>query len=183
MLPENALEGKPQAERGATRRRIEGIALPLVAPIAERLEDIGGGEILRLGRGGGALQDWRVDDVPHLDDPRAGADLHQRHRAGCFACRLVDYGIGERVGDRGTLVQPAVEFGLAREGAIAHVGPERVMVAKRPPQRGAMGGGVELFEPCEAPRERRRARSEGGPGVEFGAERLVGHGRPSLCAG
>src|SRR5712691_6326574 len=48
MVAENTLERKAEPQCRATRRRIEGIAFPLVAAIAERLEDISRQEILRL---------------------------------------------------------------------------------------------------------------------------------------
>src|SRR5580693_3088585 len=55
VLPENSFESEAEALRGATRRRVEGVALPLVAAIAERLEDVTREQILRLGRAGRPL--------------------------------------------------------------------------------------------------------------------------------
>ena len=50
MLAKNPLECEAEALGGATRRRVERVALPLVAAIAELVEDITREQILRLGR-------------------------------------------------------------------------------------------------------------------------------------
>src|ERR1700678_629913 len=69
VLAKDSLESEAEALRGATRRRVEGVALPLVAAIAERLEDVTREQILRLGRAGRPLHRRRVQDVADLGDP------------------------------------------------------------------------------------------------------------------
>ena len=49
MLAERAFIYETVAQRGTARGGIEGIAFPLIAPVAERFESIFGEQILRLG--------------------------------------------------------------------------------------------------------------------------------------
>src|SRR5215469_7197452 len=57
---QNALEHESIAHGGPTRGCVERIALPFVAPIAERLEDVAREQILRLGSKRRALQRRRI---------------------------------------------------------------------------------------------------------------------------
>src|SRR3954463_11923868 len=65
-LPEDALVREAKPLRGAARRGIEGVALPLVAPVAERERALHH-QVHRLGRGDGPLQFRRVVDVADFD--------------------------------------------------------------------------------------------------------------------
>src|SRR5262245_55287060 len=56
VLAEHALEHETVACRRAARRRVEGVAFPFVAAVAERLERVAGDEVLRLGAERRALQ-------------------------------------------------------------------------------------------------------------------------------
>ena len=55
-LAEHALIGEAQALRRGARRRVQRVAFPLVAAIAELVEDPAHHQVHRLGRGRGALQ-------------------------------------------------------------------------------------------------------------------------------
>ena len=67
VLAQDAFEREAEAQRRAARRRVERVAFPFVAPIAERLEHIARQQILRLGGERRALQGRRIDDVADLD--------------------------------------------------------------------------------------------------------------------
>ena len=56
VVAEDALESQAQAQGSPARCGVEGIAFPLIAAIAERLERVARQQILRLGRQSGALQ-------------------------------------------------------------------------------------------------------------------------------
>src|ERR1043166_4256979 len=56
VLAEQSFEGEAEALGGAARGRVERVAFPLVAPVAERLEYVAREQILRLGRERGALE-------------------------------------------------------------------------------------------------------------------------------
>src|SRR6516162_683667 len=75
-LAEHAFVAEAQALRCGARGRVERIAFPLVAPIAQLVEDPAHQEVHRLGRRRGALQ-WRgVVDTADLDDPSRRVDPH-----------------------------------------------------------------------------------------------------------
>src|SRR5580692_11330848 len=62
-LAQDSLEGEAEALGGATRRRVQRVALPLVAAIAELIEQIAREQILRLGRAGRPLHRRGVHGV------------------------------------------------------------------------------------------------------------------------
>src|SRR5262249_25472237 len=61
----------------------------------------------------------------------------------------------------GPLLEPSHKRGFVRERPVAHVGPQRVMLAERDPQGGAMPAGVELLHPAETSRQRHGVRLAG----------------------
>src|SRR6478672_1019279 len=63
VLPERAFVNEAVAQRRGARGGVERIALPFVAPVAERLEGVAREEILRLGSERRALQRRRIKDV------------------------------------------------------------------------------------------------------------------------
>src|SRR5262249_44270500 len=67
MLSERALVNETVAQRCTTRGGVERVALPLVAPVTQRLEGVAREQILRLGAERRALQRRRIDDVADLD--------------------------------------------------------------------------------------------------------------------
>src|SRR6187431_3432204 len=67
VLAQDALELKAVAERRTPRWCVERVALPLVAPIAERFERMAGEQILRLSAERRLLQGGRIDDMADLD--------------------------------------------------------------------------------------------------------------------
>src|SRR5690349_7270053 len=88
---QNALEHESIAQGGPTRSCIERIALPFVAPIAERLEGVAREQILRLGSKRRALQRRRIEDVADLDHAHGRANLHQRRDAESLAGWIDNY--------------------------------------------------------------------------------------------
>src|SRR6476646_4236635 len=67
VLPQNALEYEAIPEGGAPRRRVMRIAFPLVAPVAQRFEDIACEQILRLCCKCRPLECRRVDNMADLN--------------------------------------------------------------------------------------------------------------------
>src|SRR5690606_15908116 len=120
MLAEDALESEAIPLGGAARSGVERVALPLVAAIAERLENVASEQELGLGRERRPLQRRAVENVADLDDPHRRADLHQRENAERAPAFAVDDGVRERVRKRRTLLHPGCESRFVREGAVAH---------------------------------------------------------------
>src|SRR5574341_1602330 len=67
VLAEDAFEGEPEPDRGALRGFVQGVALPLVPPVAQILEGVLRHQVHRLGGSGGPLQRGREEHVADLD--------------------------------------------------------------------------------------------------------------------
>src|SRR6478735_11059400 len=76
-IAEPALPDEAEPERCAARRRVEAVALPLVAAVAEVVEDVSHQESLQLGRGAAALELTAEGDRSHLDRAHLRVDAHQ----------------------------------------------------------------------------------------------------------
>src|SRR5271157_1251555 len=72
VLAEHALEGEAEALRGTLGRLVEVVALPLETPIPERVEDVAGEQVERLGDHAGARNRRAPQDVADLDDAMLG---------------------------------------------------------------------------------------------------------------
>src|SRR5262249_17664573 len=103
MLTEDPLESEAKAARGAHRVSVERVAFPLVAAIAELVEDIAGKQVLGFRRYSGSLQGGRIDDPTHLDNSHRRPDFHQVYDAKRRAAGMLANRIGEAIGRRGTL--------------------------------------------------------------------------------
>ena len=90
VLPKDALEAEAVAQRSALRGRVEIIALPFVAAIAEFVEDMGGEQILRFGRADRALHRRRIKDVADLDHAMGRLDAQKSLIADRFPRGVVD---------------------------------------------------------------------------------------------
>ena len=110
VLAENPLEGEAEALRGATRRRVERVALPLVAAIAKLLEHITREQILRLGRAGRPLHRRRVHDVADLDHAIGGVDAHEGLVTDRSPRGVVDHGEEQRIGGAGLGLEVGAKF-------------------------------------------------------------------------
>src|SRR5262249_39389366 len=73
-LAKEALVLEAGSQGGGAGGRVERVAFPLVAAIAELIEDTPHHEEHRLGRRGGTLERWRIVDVPDLDHAGRGVD-------------------------------------------------------------------------------------------------------------
>ena len=96
-LVEHALVAEPEALRRGARRRVERIAFPFVAPIAELVKDAAHHQVHRLGRRRGALQRRGVVDAADLDDPRRGVDAHQAGDTDRTPAAALDDDVAKRV--------------------------------------------------------------------------------------
>ena len=89
---------KPKRSAARRRRRVEGIALPFVAAIAELVEDMAREQILRLGRAGRALHRRRIKDVADLDHAIGRIDAQKGLVADRSPRGVVDDGEEQRIG-------------------------------------------------------------------------------------
>ncbi len=133
-VAEPALPDEAEADRGAARGRVEAVALPLVAPVAEVVEGVAQQQRHRLGGGAAALELAAEQDAADLDRAHRGVDA----QVGAEARRAagLDGHDGERhdAGRRDHVVDDGGEL-VARARALPdEVGPQRVVGL--PAQRG-----------------------------------------------
>src|SRR5262245_7164562 len=174
VLPERAFVNEAVAQGGPARRCVEHIALPFVAPVAERLEGVAREQVLRLGTERRALQRRRIEDVADLDHAHGRADLHQRRDADGLAGPLDDR-IGIGIVELHAAGEPFGEGGEVRERAIGHVGPDVVVALDGLPQARV----VTLSQPFDVPMatlEHDRGGALRRRGVDRRADRLPGDG-------
>src|SRR5207302_4698374 len=98
-------------------------AFPLVAAIAELVEDPAHHQTHRLGRRRRALQGRRVIDTADLDDPGRGVDAHQARDPDGASAAPFDDAMTERVVSGTLTLQPAAKIGKPRKRAIWQIGP------------------------------------------------------------
>ena len=128
VLAENALEREAEPLRGATRRRVEGVAFPFIAPITEVIEDIGRQEILSLGRARSALHRGRVHDAADLDDAIGRIDAHEAFIADRAAGRVVDDREIVRIGGLCLDLDIGGEIVEICERAVEQIVPHRLAI-------------------------------------------------------
>ena len=177
VLAEDALEGEAEPLRRAPRGRVQRVAFPLVAPVAERIEDVGGEEILRLGRARRALQGGRVHDIADLDDAVRRIDAHEGLVAERAARGVVDHGEEQRVLRARFRLEARAEVVQGRVGPVAEVGPDALPLSfavRAVVKRNGVLMGVERSERDIAPLEGDALRAQGGMGVDLGADGLFG---------
>src|SRR5258706_3336826 len=104
-LAENAFVAKTITLRRPARRRVETVAFPFVAAVAQFIEDAAHEQIHRLGAGSRALQPQGVDDVTYLDHTIGTIDAHQRGRAHGLAAAGIDNYMMQGIGFDGFLAQ------------------------------------------------------------------------------
>jgi len=85
VLAEDAFKCEAEAQGGLAAGQVFGVALPLVAAVAEIFKDVPGHEVVGLSGGGGALQGGREQDVAHLDYPVGRVNAHVACVAGGLA--------------------------------------------------------------------------------------------------
>src|SRR5690606_16176966 len=122
-LAEDALEGEAEAQRRLARGEVQGVALPLVAPVAELVEHAVHHQIHRLGRHGRALQRRAEVDVADLDDADRRVDAQVAGEAQRLIALAVDDGVEQGIGAEAGALHPVAEGAEAGEGAVGHVGP------------------------------------------------------------
>src|SRR5580692_9742728 len=93
VLAERSFVAEAVAQRGAPRWRIERIAFPLVAPIAQRLENITRQQVLSFSAKRRALQGRGIEHVADFDDPHVRLDAQQGQVAD-GAIGRIDDGVG-----------------------------------------------------------------------------------------
>src|SRR3954471_21030173 len=76
VLAEDSFEGKTEAECGPSAGLVFGVALPLVAAIAETFKDVARHQVHGFRRGTGALQGRGEQDVAYFDYAVGRLDAH-----------------------------------------------------------------------------------------------------------
>src|SRR5580692_6351748 len=158
VLAERAFVDKAVAQRGAPRRRIEGITFPFVAPIAQRLEDVTRQEVLGFSAQRRALQGRRIKHVTDLDHPHFRHDSHQGQIADGTIGR-VDDRVGIGIIRRGASFNAWNKLSGGREWPVGpNIRPDLVVSGEdRPQVRGMVS--FQLFEAAIAALQRHRAGS------------------------
>jgi len=158
-LAEDALEREAEPQGGGTRRRVQRVALPFVAPVPER-ERLPHHEVHGFGGGGRPLQQRREAQVPDFDRarqrvdaqiagetdraPRLGGDDREEERIVAEALAFQPASIGIEIVER-----PVGQIGPLSPVGIEPVGSEEL-------RRVALG--IERLEPAESAGERRPRR-------------------------
>lgn len=128
MVAEDALGDEAEALGSTSRRRVQRVALPLVASVAQHVKGVPRQQEEGLGGRGGALQRGREHQVADLD----GAVGRVYAQVGCVADGLVRRvrDDGEEQGVlRGSLAAQALLEGVERGiGPVAHVEPEPILL-------------------------------------------------------
>ncbi len=161
MLAEDALEGEAQPHRGTTGRLVEGVALPLIAAIAQIVEDMPRHHIHRISREPRALQGRRVPDMPHLDHTVARLDAEEARHTQRPPGNLVDDRVEQRIGGRGTLREPDPEGRFAFERPVRQILPKLRCARLRGEQLAGVPGNVHQLQTHELALERHPAQGPG----------------------
>src|SRR5438067_956380 len=150
-LAENPLEAEPVSRGRGARRRIQRIALPVIAAIAEFVEDAPHHQIHRLGPGRLLLQRRRIGDAADLDAAGREIDVEITRDPD----RLAAAGIDDRIGDEILPPQPGLERGaiLVKPaiGSPRQIGPHPAVaiLAVGGVEFGGMPAGIERLDPAE----------------------------------
>ena len=134
MLAEQPLEGEAETDRRPARGRVQGVAFPFEAPVAQGLEGMARHQEDRLGGEARALQGGGQPDMADFDHTIGRHDPEITRHAQRTSCRAIEDGEEQRVRGGRALGEPGREGRLVGEGAIAEIIPDRRVAA------GAMGG-------------------------------------------
>src|SRR5262249_8004467 len=137
MLAHDALEYEAIPQCRSPRWSVERVALPLISPVAKRLERVAGKQILRLGSERRALQGRRIEDIADLDHAHGGTDFHQGRDADSMAASIDDR-VGIGIVELHAAGEPLRERREIREWAVGHIGPDLVVALDGVPQRLVM---------------------------------------------
>ena len=180
-LAEDPLVAEAEPLGRPTRRRVECVALPLVAPVAEVVEDVAHDQELGLGRRPGLLQRGREMDVPDLDRSGVGRDAQEaehargptpgrRPRIGVDHREEVRVVLGRHLADPGGVAvqvveRPVRQVGPADAVGVGPVGVEQlagVAIAGRAAPTGSTtrSGSQHPGEVAAASRERGRRSAD-----------------------
>src|SRR4051794_3297868 len=147
VLAEQALVLEAEAQRRALGRLVAIVALPLVAPVAER-KSVVADQIHRLGRGAGALKRGRIGDPSDLEHTMRGADLHHPHVPLCLA--IDDHGEGADVLVLHHGREQRLVFGAPLRRMRRQISPGVIRAPHRGPEVAAVLGDIERLEPAVA---------------------------------
>src|ERR1700678_3501363 len=81
VLPKDSLIDKSVAQSRAARGRVQCIAFPLVAAVAEVFENVARQKVLSFGAERGALERGRIENMADLDHSHVRYDAQQREKA------------------------------------------------------------------------------------------------------
>src|SRR5262249_21289043 len=161
-----------ETERGTTRRRIEGVAFPLVAAKPKRLENVARQQILCLGGKRCALERGTEQDVADLDNPHGGLDPHE--------CRKPEGASGRvhnRIIERITCLlardQPIEEYRRVGKWAVGHISPYVAVAGDGVPQVRTMTRCVEALNAAMTAGKRDGLRQLGRPRIDAKTDRLT----------
>ena len=175
-LAERSLVREAEPYGSRARRRVERVALPLIAPVAE-LECPSHHQVHRLGRRPRPLEERREVDVADLDRPARRVDAQVRRHAD-RALRVVDDRVEHRVVAEARVAHPVdVGVELARTGRTAGRSSSGRRHRGGLPRTGQpRGGRRRAARPCSTARPSGRdlgaaAVSSRGRGTQRGARR------------
>src|SRR6516165_5031914 len=117
VLAEGALVDEPVTQRRSPRRRIQRVAFPFIAAIAERLENVTRQQILGFGAEPRALRGWRIEHVPDFNNAMHRNNTQQRQIAD-GAILQIDDRIGIGIVGRRTFGNEGGKFGRIGEWAV-----------------------------------------------------------------
>src|SRR4051812_14102139 len=147
VLPEQALVLEAEAQRRALGRLVAIVALPLVAPVAERKSEVAD-QIHRLGRGAGALKRGRIGDPSDLEHTMRGADLHHPHVPLCLA--VDDHGEGADVLVLHHGREQRLVFGALLRRMRRQISPGVISARQRGPELAAVLAYIKWLQPTVA---------------------------------
>src|ERR1039458_8136426 len=153
MLAEYSLEGESEALGRAAAAQILRVALPLVAAVAEMVEDVAGHQEHGLRSRCSRLPWWRQQDVTHLDDSVGRLHAHQTGPTGCAARCHRDDGEKNAAGCELLLLDGLAQIHRFRERAFEQPGPQLVVSLDGLPEGCGVARSVQWLQSNEAPTE------------------------------
>src|SRR6266699_247028 len=151
-LAKNPLEPESKALGGLARGRIERVAFPFVAAIAELVEGASHHPIHGLGRRAALLQPRRISDRSDFDRAHGRIDPHIARHSRRAPARAIDDDMAKRILAEKMRLHEIAKLLEARERAIGQVGPgpPLFVLGKGIEQLGTMPVRIEEFEPAKA---------------------------------
>src|SRR5262249_57813718 len=120
----DAREAEAEPARGAARRLVAGVALPLQPAVAQIVHGVSHEQEKRLGGGSRPLQHRRQPDMPDLDAAVLRHDVEiAGHAAGLPAAGLADR-VEQRVVNGGAVAEPALEGADLRPRTVTQEPPQ-----------------------------------------------------------